>query len=144
MKNETEFNSDELAVLEQLENDENHEDATLEQLEKIERLEDAEKKAVEQISQFALFGLQSGARWYCKNSELVIPMELQQDFIKIVPDVLEECEISAPDFLAKYQARLALGFITISMIGSLAQQQLEHKKSLNEISEPEEPEQQAN
>ena len=116
----TEEQSDVLSQLEELELEP--------EKKKNEGYEEVEKKAIEQIAQFALFGVQSSARWYLKNPSILISKETQAAFIETLPAVLDECEIQAPDFLLKYQARFAMGFIFIGMIGDIANQQRTFKE----------------
>ena len=81
--------------------------------------------AIAQLSGYGLLFVQQAVRWKTKNPNLVINPALQEQFGMILPDAMAEWGITAPDFLDKYAASMALG-MTIVQIG--ADMSMQHSK----------------
>lgn len=110
------------------ESDDSASNVGMEDKEREKRYEDAEKKALEAIAQSGLLVIQQSARWYCKNPTITISKEAQESFSATLPELLDEMEIKAPDFLVKYQARFAMAFICVGMLGDVVKQNNAYKK----------------
>ncbi|WIG70029.1 hypothetical protein [Photobacterium damselae] len=103
--------------------------------EKQARLEDIQKKAVGQLAGYGLLLVQTGARWKTGNPNLVINPELQSQFAEVLPDALEEWGVTAPEFLDKYAATMALGMTVVMIAGDMGAQNLQFKQQQKAVND---------